>query len=322
MIAASGIALGGIFLVLAFAQYDPEQFANALANFNRRDLVIAVSCYWAALGLRVVRWHLLLKQFQSIPVSAVAEALLVGYAANNVIPARLGELVRADYAKARMRISRSTLLGSIVVERVLDLTMILGFFAYGLIAAMAIIERTQLTLFKLIFANAIIVLAVVWFVIRFIKRRGSNQSSSHWNRVFRDLSVGFGALNPRSVGLAMMLSAGIWAGELAALFFIFIALGVSLSLAQLTLLSGVASLSTLIPTAPGYLGSYQLVFAYTLQAFAASETLGLAASVLVQTGLFGSVTVVGIVLYFVRMFRDLKSGHHPTKISSREHANG
>ncbi len=71
------------------------------------------------------------------PVSAAAvlQALLVGYAVNGALPARLGELFRADYLSRRSDFSGSTALASIVVERLLDLLAAVSLLVAGLIAA-------------------------------------------------------------------------------------------------------------------------------------------------------------------------------------------
>ena len=74
------------------------------------------------------------------------------------------------------------------------------------------------------------------------------------------------------------------------------------------LLLGAASLSTLVPTAPGYLGTYQLVFALGMKAFGEAVTVGLAASVLVQIYLFGSVTLVGLAIYLIRVVQVARAG--------------
>jgi hypothetical protein len=71
----------------------------------------------------------------------VAEALLVGYGFNNLIPARLGELVRADYAKRQFGVSRSAALGSIVIERLLDGFIVVLCLSEGLLVISLLRQR-------------------------------------------------------------------------------------------------------------------------------------------------------------------------------------
>jgi uncharacterized membrane protein YbhN (UPF0104 family) len=88
-------------------------------------------------------------------------------------------------------------------------------------------------------------------------------------------------------------SVGVWVLEACALGVLVRSLGVSLSLPENLMLLGLASLSTLVPTAPGYLGTYQLVFGHVFQLFGYSQTIGIIAATAVQVFFFGTVTILG-----------------------------
>ena len=83
-------------------------------------LIAGVAVYLAAIGLRCLRWGILLRATGSVKWRHAAEALVTGFAANYVLPGRVGELFRADYARRVFNMSRFTALGTIVVERVCD----------------------------------------------------------------------------------------------------------------------------------------------------------------------------------------------------------
>ena len=83
-------------------------------------LIADVVVYLAGIGVRCLRWGVLLRATGSVKWRHAAEALVAGFAANYVLPGRVGELFRADYARPRLRLSRFTALGTIVVERVCD----------------------------------------------------------------------------------------------------------------------------------------------------------------------------------------------------------
>jgi uncharacterized membrane protein YbhN (UPF0104 family) len=69
--------------------------------------------------------------------------------------------------------------------------------------------------------------------------------------------------------------------------------GISLSLPETLMVLGLASLSTLVPTAPGYVGTYQLVFGHVFQTLGYPQTIGVMAATAVQIFCFGSVTILG-----------------------------
>src|SRR5262249_44498893 len=116
----SGIILGGVFLALAVRTVDPADLAAALQGVDWRWLIAAVAIYLTSIALRCMRWGVLLRATDSVKWRHAAEALLTGFAANCVLPGRVGELFRADYARRVFNMSRFTSLGTIVVERVCD----------------------------------------------------------------------------------------------------------------------------------------------------------------------------------------------------------
>ena len=83
--------------------------------------------------MRVARWYCLLVVVVPARPQVVGEVLLVGTAMNNVLPARLGELIRADYGKRRLGATRSALLATIVVERLADLAAIVAALLCGMV---------------------------------------------------------------------------------------------------------------------------------------------------------------------------------------------
>ena len=323
LLGLSGLAFGALFLTLALRQFDRHQFEFALTTLRWPLIGAACALYWMALGLRVYRWRTLLVELKAVSVAAVAESLLVGYAVNNLLPARLGELFRADYAKRRLEFTRSTLLGSIIVERLLDLVAILSCLALGLLLIQTVVNAERLTTFKVIAAYALLIVVLGLLGVRTLTSRSTfitKRLSQKLARIALDLKAGLVSLNRRSRTVAICASVAIWLFEVGALWMIFQALNITLTPGQALLLMGAASLSTLVPTAPGYVGTYQFVFALAMGAFGLPETLGVVASTLVQCFLFGSVTLAGLGCYFTRTVFALRD--RPTPDSAPGLVNG
>lgn len=306
-IGAAGLALGGLFLWLALRDLDVATMHAALRGLDPVLVVSSLGMYWLGLALRVERWQGLLVQLAPVTRRAVAEVLIVGYAVNNLLPARLGELFRADYAKRRSGLSRSKVLGSIVIERASDLAAILGCLACGLLAT-GVFARTEALLpARMLIVGGLLCVAVAgsaWLA----RRHGVVRPRLPWTllRLGADFGSGLRALNRRTIARTGALTIAIWAAEVTALWTMLAALGERLQPAQALFVMSAASLSTLVPTAPGYLGTYQLVFATALAAFGASATHGVLASTLIQLLLFGSVTLAGLVLYLARAMHNMR----------------
>jgi len=127
-------------------------------------------------------------------------------------------------------------------------------------------------------------------------------------RIVHDFVVGIGSLNRRSLIVTGALSLGIWVFEVLALVCMFHAAAIDLGIGEAFVVMGVMSLSTLVPTAPGYIGTYQLVAALAMAAFGHSQTLGVVAATGIQAFLFGSVTLVGVGALIIRSLARLQAG--------------
>ncbi len=314
-----GLAIGGLLLGLAVKQVDHRQLGQLIANFDGRYMLAAGGIYWLGIMIRSSRWYFLLKELQGLTWRSVAEVLVVGYGANNLLPARLGEFVRAEYAKRRFELSRSLVLGTILIERLLDLVMVLGCLVGGLALGALTLHSSFAFTLKAVVINGVALVAVVGIASKLLSVRLRNSSAPAKWRIVGDIARGMASLNARSGGVVIGLSSLVWVSEAGALWLTFKALHLTLSLPQTLLLVGASSLSTLIPTAPGYVGSYQLVFVLAMAAFGISEAVGLVASLAIQIFMFGSVTVAALALYFTRTLWSLKGQERSTSRVRQEH---
>src|SRR5689334_7997824 len=131
---ALSLAIGVVLLWLAIARIDVAALGTELSRVQPGWLIAGVATYWVALALRSWRWRILLAPVRRLAFGQVFYGLLVGYAANNLLPARLGELVRADFVGRRYRITRLSVVGTIVVERLFDVVVFVGFIFAGIAA--------------------------------------------------------------------------------------------------------------------------------------------------------------------------------------------
>ena len=131
--ASLGMAVGGLMLWLALSKVDINEVSQALERGRIGPMALAVFVYWASLAIRTARWQMILSGTVQLRYGQVGQALVVGYSVNNLLPARLGELFRADYLRRRFGVERAVALGSIVVERLMDGVFALLLLASGLI---------------------------------------------------------------------------------------------------------------------------------------------------------------------------------------------
>jgi uncharacterized membrane protein YbhN (UPF0104 family) len=297
-----GFGFGAILLWFALSGTDFEQ-ARAIVESGRFGYMLpAIASYWIAIAVRVVRWRMLLSSSKLLTFGQVGQALIVGYAVNNVLPARLGELFRADFLRRRFDVSRSAALGSIIVERLMDGMSVVILVGVGLtsigsfgnnvalvsaaVAALALVGVGLATVYAMIFWHDRLPLGrFPWLE----KRIGS---------FVQGMMVVRGPLFHK----ALALSAVIWFFEAAAVHLIMRGFGIEVAVAGTCLTIGAAALSTLLPSAPGYLGSLQVAFVLAYSALGLAPVLGVLSATAVQLLLLGSITLVGLVMLLLSYF--------------------
>lgn len=290
-----GLGIGALFFWLSLRQTSWREVQEILAQTKGIWLLGAIALYGLDLLVRVVRWRQIMSSVKQLSLRSVGLALIVGYAMNSILPARLGELFRANFAGQRYQMSRTAIAGSIVLERVLDglvvvLCLLLGrFFAPG-----------QPVLNQLTIAGSLL-FGVLFLGLWLLSRgRGEGFRFQLPPPVVQRLEQfrrGIGSLRGPLFRQAVLLSAVIWLLEGAVLWAVLQAVDVALNWQQMLLLVGVVSLSTLLPSAPGFVGTYQYAYVLTLELFDYPPAQGIAAATATQIFLMGSVTLVGLGLY-------------------------
>ena len=121
-----GIGISLLLLVLFLATVDLGRMWDALKDADYRYVAPGIAMYLVSVLFRTLRWRVLLRHMKPVPVRRLYPVVVVGYMANNLLPMRIGELVRSYYVGEREGISKTAALATIFVERVLDaLTLLL-----------------------------------------------------------------------------------------------------------------------------------------------------------------------------------------------------
>src|SRR5580692_10631100 len=278
-----GLACTLFFLAIAFYRVQLGAVSAALAGANPLWVGVAMLIYAANLTIRAWRWQVILRPVAAIPYSIVARALLVGYGLNAVMPARLGELFRAEFFKKTHGLSRVWGLTSIVIERLFDGVTVVCCLGFGLLFAAAARPNAGL-LIKVLMTGGVLfgVLLIAAFCL-------SGSVMSRIGRRFPGLSrhmamvqQGFEILRTwrtlEIVGITLL----IYVPDALTLWFLVKAVGLTLGFSDTLVLLGAASLSTLVPSGPAFLGTLQFAYALAVEFAGGARALGIAAATLAQ----------------------------------------
>src|SRR6185369_7123269 len=131
---AAGFFVGFGLLWLLLRQVDGNEVVQLLSALDSRFVLGAFVFYGSALLLRSCRWQVLLNTLKPVRYLRVLVVLMAGYAVNNLLPARLGEIFRASLSKAMFEVPGSAALGTIAVERTIDGLAVVSLFMLGIFA--------------------------------------------------------------------------------------------------------------------------------------------------------------------------------------------
>lgn len=259
------------------------------------SLAGALALYAVATLLRGERWHRLLRHTSIHPKRVDSYCItVVGYAGNNILPARAGEAMRSFLVAGKVDASKREVLGTIVAERVLD-AVVLGvafaFSAYG-----ALVSGSPLALLGII----IVGIAVIGF---FPKRFRPDPEHPRLKWVVD--SVGRLLAPTRNLisldGFFLLLtSAVIWAIEASTYWLVGHAVGLGVSYGEAIFIMVVANFVSLIPAGPGYVGTFDAAVLFAAKKLGTSHGVAVSFLLLLRFVLFIPITVTGLLLLVTR----------------------
>lgn len=286
----AGLGVGGLFLALTAARTDAAALAAALAKLSWPALPGAMAAYALGLLCRAARWRELLLPLRPVTFGRMLRPTLVGQALNSVFPVRLGEVFRANYARTICAVRGSALLGTIAVERLADLALVLGLIAIGLTA----IPRSESLPYELVVAGGITLGLAVAGLAVLVALSSRLRTLPLVGARLELFSQGVAALLQARVARVVALTVAIWACEAAALWCLFYGLQVPLPAAGLGLVLGMGALATLLPNAPGFVGTLQFAFLTAATLLGIDGGAGAVVATLAQLFLFLPTVVIGL----------------------------
>lgn len=121
-----GIGISVVLLWLALRGLNPQQTWAALSGANFWYLAPAVLIYFLGVAIRGLRWQRLLLPVERIPARQAIALLIVSYTVNNIVPARMGDVMRVFLLARETGIRKTASLATVVLERLLDVLAILA----------------------------------------------------------------------------------------------------------------------------------------------------------------------------------------------------
>lgn len=297
-----GLGVSAVAIVLVVRQVDIAAAWEVLQGALPVFVAATVACIVLDVTLRALRWRGLLVPLARLRLPTVAASLLVGYLANNILPARLGELIRSHHLGDRTGISRASVLGTVVVERVVDTGVLVAIASAAIIVLSVrgiVASAVLLGLAATGLLVAALALALVAHRLPYADR--AIAAAERWPAVMRAASKLRGGLavagRPRTMAGAIGWSVAAWAATIVAFAAAGQAIGVELTWGQAALLAAGTSLVTAIPAGPGYVGTFELAAVEIAKAVGVPTDPAFALALLVHAAILGVTTVGGVAAF-------------------------
>jgi uncharacterized protein (TIRG00374 family) len=266
----------------------------------------------AAFPLRTLRWRYLLRRDGAeLPMVPLWHATAIGFMANNLLPARAGELARS-YAAGRLTGVRfAAAVGSVAVERLLDGLVLVAMLSAGIVWG-GFSENTSIGSVPLARVARVAVLlfvpalgAALWLVhqptpaLRLARWVLGRILPPRWAaRLFDGLTgllAGLDALkSPGRLAVVTGWSVVIWLVSASSYWLGFLAFGMSVPSSAALLLQGVIAFGVAIPSSPGFFGPFEAVTRATLALYGVSAAAAVSYAVVYHIAVFLPISVLGL----------------------------
>ena len=229
---------------------------DVLRQANLAIVALMAVCVVLDVASRAARWHSLLAPIARIRYLHVLGYTFVGYLANNVLPARLGELVRSHALGEGEGLSRTTVLGTVVVERIVDTVIVVGLAALAVLTlGVGGIVSTAVVL-GAIFVGVLVISLALSVVSH--RLPGAERATALVERVPRLLDLarrlrdGLSVVSrPRTVIAAIGFSVLAWTFSILTFVLGGAAIGIDITPLQGALMTSGVALATIVPSGPG-----------------------------------------------------------------------
>lgn len=302
-----GFAVSIAFLWLIAQSLSIDDFLAALGGARPFWIFVAFSCFVLGYCCRIWRWRMMLMLYNpSLSWRRCSMPFMISIAANNVLPFRAGDVLRGVAFSKSIGVPTAQVLATLLVERLLDLLMLIMALGLVLIAFRAY-SAGVLILFN-VSAGGFLLFALFVFLALFFPRfsrmpfrwlfsKNPFQNNRLFQKLEKQVDLIFQALSDLAdrsrMAKLMLWSVFAWLFE-AGLFFA-VARGLSsVSVPEAAWVAmPIGTLSTMLPSTPGYVGTFHYFVMKVFEGFGNTEASAVAFAFLVHLTLFVPATLWG-----------------------------
>lgn len=305
-----GVVFSAVFLFLALRGLKLDDFWRDLQQANLLWLIPGIIVYFISVAVRAWRWAYMLRPMKQLSVGRMYPIVVIGYMGNNIYPARIGEIVRAYVLQRNEGVPIASSLATVFLERLIDGIVMVGFVLFALpnVPSLNDTVRSIVTFTSLVFVAG----AAVFFALALAPRKTEQMAQAIVSRMvpmrfraplmnFVEKFVAGAQCLRRPTDLLVLLGTTIviWLMETVKYWLIWHGFTANPNFRELPfvdfmLFNGVANLSTVIPSGPGFIGTYEAAGVAVFGTIGIEQSLALAYVIVMHIALWLPVTLLGL----------------------------
>jgi glycosyltransferase 2 family protein len=302
--AGAGLGVAALFVILLARRVDWFEVRQVLAGAESLPLFIALLALAADMTVRIIRWWWMLRAAEpSLTLASCVRPFLGSLALNNTVPLRAGDVVRVFGFRRSLRAPTAHVVGTLILERVLDLLVLLSILFIGFLGTADVFPSS----FMLVAGVAGITVLLILLAITLFPGKVTGVAQYAVTSLFKErswLPTATRAVAQLTASLSLLraparavrlLGLSLLAWALEGLVFACVAWSLHIQVFWLApwLSLGAATLATLLPSSPGYVGTFDYFAALGLTAYRATPASATAFALLTHLILWLPVTLAG-----------------------------
>jgi uncharacterized protein (TIRG00374 family) len=317
-----GILISVVFLYFSLRAMQFDKLWQALRTADYWWLIPGIAIFFLDVLVRTWRWHYLLRPLKKIPTLTMFPIVCIGYMGNNIYPARAGEVLRAAVLKQREGVPISASLATVVIERIFDGVVMLAFVFVnlgqlaGLTGSSGVVETLNIRDVALwgsvIFFGALLVFLLAamfpkiterlvnYVIDRFVPLRLREKTRDITMRFLSGLEA---LRSPQEALMIFFTTVVIWLLETGKYWLVMHAFQFRVNFFALMLMNGIVNLATTLPSAPGYVGTFDAPGIALLSAYGVLPEIADSYTLVLHAALWFPITALGAYYYFRQPLR-------------------
>lgn len=325
-----GLLITLVFLGLLFYRTNLSEVIAPLKSANYLFIIPAIAVYFVGFWFRVVRWSYIMKPIKAVPSKRLFPLTVIGYAVNNLLPFRIGELVRAYLVGEKEHVSKTAALGTIVVERIFDglalvflvvaisLFIPMGEWLKGITILMTGLFLGFLALFVFLAASPVWTQKILdWIACCLPQRLGQplRGLATHFVTGIKILH------SPKRLLVVFGYSLLLWSIEAAMSWVLAFSFSVRQPYPVFLIGTATANLAITLPTTQGGIGPFEYFYKQSLVIFGTPDSLATTYAVVLHVVLLVPLILLGLVYLWTEHLSFSQLTHRSLEIKATAGAN-